>query len=164
MSCGFRTRGVGGLGLRCPRSVRGRVVLYRPSSLYHDARLQTPRARPLWAQCGCIPCGVPVSSIDSGLYPEQDYVPDAERKLRLISCCYLRCCFWLCLLVRILPASRLAQRSGTAGKSRKIFSNYLHISKLFRTFALNFKQKPLISLVLYTMYIIQTKTQAKFSA
>ena len=41
---------------------------------------------------------------------------------------------------------------------------YLHISKIFRTFALDFKQKPFNSLVLYTMYIIQTKTQAKISA
>ena len=29
---------IGGLGLRCPRSARGRVIPYRPSSLYHDTR------------------------------------------------------------------------------------------------------------------------------
>ena len=41
---------------------------------------------------------------------------------------------------------------------------YLHISKFFCTFVLDFKQKPFNSLVLYTMYIIPTKTQGKFSA
>ena len=34
----FRTRGVGGLPRRCPPSACGRVILYRPSSLYHNAR------------------------------------------------------------------------------------------------------------------------------
>ena len=104
-----------------------------PSSLVfvsRCSRLQTPRARPIQDKCGCIPCGVPVLSIDSGLYPEQDYVPDKELQLRLISCCYLRCCFWLCLLVRILSASRLAQRSGTAGKPRKKYK-YICIYHFF---------------------------------
>ena len=41
---------------------------------------------------------------------------------------------------------------------------YLHISFFCCTFALDFKQKTFNTLVLYTMYIIQTKTQGKFSA
>ena len=41
---------------------------------------------------------------------------------------------------------------------------FLHISKKSSTFALDFKRKTINHPVLYTMYIIPMKIQAKFSA
>ena len=59
-SCAFfRTRGVGGLPLRCPPSTCGRVILYRPSSLYHDARGYKRRGPARYRINAVVaPCGV----------------------------------------------------------------------------------------------------------
>ena len=45
-------------------------------------------------KCGCSPCGM--------------FVPCWRISSAPVLGCYLRCCFWLCLLVRILSASGLA--------------------------------------------------------
>ena len=57
------TRGVGGLPLRCPRSARGRVIPYRPSSL----STQTPRPRPIRINAGVAPAVC--SSLAGGFHP-----------------------------------------------------------------------------------------------